>query len=75
MIICIQGCLLTDLTPSVRMVFTKLVQQQGCARVMVYGMLVYLSACLPDQGGQDGKHLLYLVPNYCLKHAYWSAVT
>ena len=29
---------------SVMMAFTKMVQQQGCARVMVYGMAVYLSA-------------------------------
>ena len=29
---------------SVRMAFTRMVQQRGCARVMVYGMAVYLSA-------------------------------
>ena len=29
---------------SVMMAFTRMVQQQGCARVMVYGMAVYLSA-------------------------------
>ena len=29
---------------SVMMAFTRMVQQQGCARVVVYGMVVYLSA-------------------------------
>jgi len=53
---------------SVRMVFTRMVQKRGCARVVVYGMAAYLSA-----GDHGGKYLLYL-PNYCLKQACWTAV-
>ena len=35
---------------SVMMAFTRMVQQQECARVMVYGMAVYLSAYQIKEG-------------------------
>ena len=53
--------------------FTRMVQQQGCARVMVYGMEVYLSAYQLKEGKMVNIFCV-LFQTTVLKQAYWTAV-